>query len=429
MTDDLRKTAQKEARPIPRRLVISVVCILCLCILGSTLFTFVTLSRFRTLYLSNRGHSIAEALESQTRGPGRRHNTAFWQSLLEDNYAVYSDSVAFLALIDQKGKILAGKGSNEIENLEYAGEGDAGIFIFEQSLSRSRNPRGEANPVVAGWRIRMGLYSSDADFIKRLAFSQLAVSALAILALIVLSIHLLRTLDRFIEMKAREGAEAQLKSIGTMAASLAHEIRNPLGTMKGLTQLAQEDLPPDDEAQARLRTVVGEAERLERLVTNLLDFARPKEPQICELDLNNLLSDVKTMVQPRLEAANVSLQILTDQHSLSIQSDPSGLRQVLLNVIFNAADASASGGKIVLESVRVEDGKSVVIRIDDSGPGLAGRDPDELFQPFVTTKSQGTGLGLAVSRQIMEGLGGELKLEDLPQGGARCTLRLPLNKA
>jgi two-component system sensor histidine kinase HydH len=263
---------------------------------------------------------------------------------------------------------------------------------------------------------------------ERLAFTQLAVSGLAIIALIGLSWYLMRMLHRFLELKAKEGAEAQLKSLGTMAASLAHEIRNPLGAMKGLTQLAQEDLQPDNAAQERLRTVVTEAERLERLVTNLLDFARPKEPQMSELDLRDLLSDVKTILQPRLETAHVSLQILTDQDPLSIQSDSSGLRQVLLNVIFNAIDASASGGTVVLETIRGNDNKSIMIQIDDSGQGLGGRNPDELFQPFVTTKSRGTGLGLAVSRQIIESLGGDLTLSNNPQGGARCSIRLPLNK-
>ncbi len=428
MTDDAREKTQKGISPVPRRLIISVVCVLCLCILGSTLFTYATLSRFRTLYLSNRGHAIAEAIESQARGPGRRNNPAFWQSLLDENYSTYSGSVAFLALIDQSGNILANKGSSDSGNMENAAERDRDIYIFEESLSRPRNPRGEASPTVAGWRIRIGLYASDAEFIKSLAFSQLAVSGLAIIALIALSIFLLRMLHRFVEMKAREGAEAQLKSLGIMAASLAHEIRNPLGAMKGLTQLAQEDLPPDDPAQPRLRTIVTEAERLERLVTSLLDFARPKEPQISELDLKTLLSDIRTFLQPRLEAASVSLQISTDPNPLLIRSDPNGLRQVLLNALFNAIDASASGGTVVLEAFCENDGKSVVIQIDDSGPGLAAHDPDELFQPFVTTKSRGTGLGLSVSRQIMESLGGGIALTNNPPGGARCSIRLPLHR-
>jgi two-component system sensor histidine kinase HydH len=212
-----------------------------------------------------------------------------------------------------------------------------------------------------------------------------------------------------------------------MAASLAHEIRNPLGAMKGLTQLAQEDLPPDDAAQARLRTVVSEAERLERLVTDLLDFARPKEPQLSEFDLVNLLSDVKTMLQSGLETSEVDLQFSMNPGPLNIKSDPGGLRQVLLNVIINAVDASPAGSTVVLRIVRDESNRFIIIQVDDAGQGLGERDPDELFQPFVTTKTHGTGLGLAVSRQIVESIGGSLTLGNHLQGGARCSIQLPLH--
>jgi signal transduction histidine kinase len=417
----------KKANPTPRRLIIAVVCILCLCLLGSAIYTFTTLSRLRSLYLSIHGHAIAEAIESQARGPGKRNNPAFWQSLFEMSYATYSESVAYLALVDQNGNLLAGKGATSPGPVEPAAMRDSDIYHFEQVLARPRNPRGETNPAVAGWHIRIGLYSSNADFIKRLAYSQLAVSGLAIVALITFSIYLSLMLNRFLEMKAREGAESQLKSLGIMAASLAHEIRNPLGAMKGLTQLAQEDLPPDNAVQSRLHTVVIEAERLERLVADLLDFARPKEPQISDFDLMNLISDVRAMLQTRLDASNVRLHISGDSSPWNMHTDPNGLRQVLLNVILNAVDASPPDSVVRLEIIRCEGGGSILIQVDDCGPGLGGRDPDELFQPFVTTKSRGTGLGLAVSRQIIQSLGGSLTLSDNEQGSARCSLKLPLD--
>jgi signal transduction histidine kinase len=425
MTDTSSTKTRKAGSAVPQRLIIGVVCALCLCLLGSGLFTFNTLSRLRTLYLSNRGHSIAEAIETQARGPGKRNNPAFWQSLLDASYATYSNSIAFLALIDQNGNILASAGKSPSGPLAAAARNDD-VYDFEELLGRPRNPRGEANPIVSGWRIRIGLYSSDADFVRRLAFLQLAVSGLAIAALIVLSAYLARMLNRFVEMRAREGAEAQLKSLGMMAASLAHEIRNPLGAMKGLTQLAQEDLPPDDAAQGSLRTVVREAERLERLVTDLLEFARPKEPQISEFDLTGLVSDVHTMLQAKLEASGVALQSFMDPGPLNIQSDAGMLRQVLLNVIINAVDASPAGSAVVVRVVRSEGGRPLTIQVDDAGQGLGGRDPEDLFQPFVTTKTRGTGLGLAISRQIIESLGGALTLEDHAQGGARCSIRLQI---
>ena len=398
---------------LPTRFIVAVVAVLGIAILGSAIFNFTTLLRLRTSFLSSRGHEIAEAIEAQARGPGRRNNPAFWQSLFESSYAAYSSRVSMLALVDKSGNILARHGSS-------AGD----VFIFEEPLARPRNPRNESNPAVAGWRIRIGLYRSETNFIKRHAFLQLAISGLAVVALFLLSSSLIRMLGRFLEMKVREGAEAQLKSLGIMAASLAHEIRNPLGAMKGLTQLAQEDLPPDHAAQPQLRTVVNEAERLEKLVTDLLDFAHTKEPQISECDLSALLESIQILLRSRLESSNVALRVSIDPDPLKIQSDPAGLRQVLLNVMMNAIDATPQNGEVVLTARLEESIKSAVIHVDDSGKGL-GPNPEELFRPFVTTKARGTGLGLAVSRQIVESLGGSLHLENLPQGGARCSITLP----
>ena len=410
----------------PRRLIVIVVCALCLGLLTSAIFTLATLSRLRASYLSQRGHEIASAIEAQVRGPGRRNNPAYWQSVLETNYETYSASAAFLALVDQDGGFLARVGRTITALPESAGTKASGIFYFEEALPPPRNLRGETGHTTTGWRIRVGLYSADADFIRRMAYIQLAVSGLAIVALIVLSIYLMRMLSRFMELKAREAAEVQLKALGTMAASLAHEIRNPLGAMKGLTQLAQEELPVNHSAQRQLRTVVNEAERLEKLVTNLLDFARKKEPQISEFNLAELLSDLKTMLQSQLEASGTSLALSLNANPLYVRSDPAGLRQILLNVLRNAIDASPANGVVGLTAVRKADDKLLIIQVDDTGAGLSQKTSDELFQPFVTTKVRGTGLGLAVSKQIVESLGGRLNLENLPQGGARCSIIIPM---
>jgi len=127
----------KAANLPPQRLILIVICALCLGLLGSALFTFVTLSRLRTYYLSNRGHEIASAIEAQVRGPGRRNNPAFWQSILETNYEAYSGSAAFLALIDQNGIFLQALG-NYRSGLENPPELQRGMFIYSKKCYRSR---------------------------------------------------------------------------------------------------------------------------------------------------------------------------------------------------------------------------------------------------------------------------------------------------
>lgn len=417
------------ANPAPRRLILGVVCVLCLGLLGSALYTFIILSRLRSQYVSNRGYEIASALDAQARGPGRRNSPSYWQSLFDSNYETYSGSVAFLALVDQGGNVLAKSGDIAPLSPPRGFAGGREIHVWEELLGHARNRRNPVHSSANAWRIRIGLYLDETSFIRRLAYAQLAVSCAAVAVLAALSVYLLRMLRRFVEMKTRENAEARLKSLGVMAASLAHEIRNPLGAIKGLTQLAQEDLAPDDAAQSRLQTVVGEAERLERLVAGLLDFARPKQPQIGAFDLAELLSDVQALLQPQLAPSGVTLRVEKDSGPLRMMSDAEGVRQVLLNVLLNAVDASPRDGTILLRAARDAGDGSVSLRVEDAGPGLGGRDPEDFFQPFVTSKARGTGLGLAVSRQIVEQLGGTITLTDIPGGGARCSIRLPAGTA
>jgi signal transduction histidine kinase len=142
----------------------------------------------------------------------------------------------------------------------------------------------------------------------------------------------------------------------------------------------------------------------------------------------DLLLDIKAMLQSKMENTKVAIHFSIDTKPLRIQSDPHGLRQVLLNVLINAIDASPPGSEVVLRIIRGENNRSIIIQVDDSGQGLGEKESDDLFQPFITTKARGTGLGLAVSRQIVEGLQGNLTLENNPQGGARCSIRLPLQE-
>jgi signal transduction histidine kinase len=406
---------------LPARLILTVAIVLGLAILGVAIFNWTTLLKLRKSYLSNRGHEIAAVLDGQARGPGRRNNPIFWQSLLDSNFSTYAGSLDFWALVDQNGNILAYKGSNsQVPKTLPKSTND--LYVFEEALAHPKNP----HPLVMGWHLEIGLVSSDTDFIKRQAYLQMAISGLAVAALFVLAISLVRMLNRFFKMKAREGAEAQLKSLGIMAASLAHEIRNPLGAVKGLTQLVQEDLPPDHSSQQQLRTVVSEAERLERLVTDLLNFACAKEPQVTEFELSGVLSDLKSMLEPRLHESKIALHFPANIAPMYVRSDPSGVRQILLNVLINAIDATPENGAVELTAMRDERKKTITIRIDDSGKGLGLSDPEDLFKPFVTTKTRGTGLGLSISRQIAEKLGGSLSLENLPEGGARCSIAFPI---
>ncbi len=424
------KDTGEKLRRFPAGLFVGAVATVCLALAVSAGYSYVTLTHLRAEYLLNRAHEIASAIESQARGPGRRNNIAFWQSLFDEVYPDYADSIRLVALTDDAGRVLAIKGivgdQLPASPTGFAKVDGRSVYVVDITLMpMGRQGMSPMAHLAAGWHLRVGLDAVGSDFIRRQAVAQVLIAAAAIAALVALAWFVLATLKRFLELKAREDSERRLRALGTMAATLAHEIRNPLGAMKGLTQLSQEDLPSDHRAQESLKTVVSEAERLERLVTDLLLFARPPKPQISRFDLPELVGSLGGMLQSKFEAAGIDLKFGTSVRPLVIESDENGLRQVLLNVFLNAVEAAPHGSVIGVSAAARDGSRDLVLEIDDSGPGIGARDPEELFQPFYTTKVQGTGLGLAISRQIVESLGGTLVLANRPGGGTRCTLRLP----
>jgi two-component system sensor histidine kinase HydH len=440
---DLRVKERSRFGAFPTSVFVIVVALVCLGLAVSAGYNYVRLSRLRAEYLHNSAAEIASALDLQARGPNRS-NPSFWQSLFAQIAGARGSSLGFLALVDDSGNVLASDGDRFASvfstPIGFVRCQATELYIYESVLATPRMGMGTGMGGGAGMgpgmgrraiprRLRIGMYSSAADFIWWQALFQLAMNGVAIIALLVLARYFLRTLLRFMRLKARDESDRHLAAIGGMAATLAHEIRNPLGAMKGLTQLAQEDLPKDHKTQSLMNTVVSEAERLEQLVTDLLTFARPRDPQISRFDFAHLLSDLKAALQPKLETVRVNLGIDANPPELIVYSDESGLRQVLLNVLLNAIDSTPADGRVTIRARRDDKTQMLIAEIEDSGSGLGGRDPEELFQPFATTKAKGTGLGLPISRQIVERLGGTMDLADRPDGGARCTITLPLQSS
>ena len=456
----------------PTGAFIVIVCVVCLGLAASAGFAYIQLREFRINFLKDSASRIAGAIDGLARGPDRS-NPATWERLFAENAKSEEDSVAFLALLDESGEVLAGEGERFASLYKsppgFTGAPGVGIYVYEAALpvargsmmGRGRGPGmgpgfGQGRGLVGGpgmgpgmrsgtgsgagpgavpgaaaarravpARLKVGIYSSAADFIRWQAYTHLAINGIAIATLIALALYFLHTLRRFLLLKQREESARHLASLGAMAATLAHEIRNPLGAMKGLTQLAQEDLPRDHKTQSMMNTVVQEAERLERLVTDLLTFARPQEPEIQRFGFLDLVRDVRAELLPKLEASGIRLETEAGPGPLWIDSDPSCIRQILLNVLLNASDSTPPGGSITVRIRHEAKERTLIAEIDDAGPGIGQRDAEDLFQPFATTKIKGTGLGLPISRRIAERLGGRLTLANRAEGGARCTLTLP----
>ena len=415
-------------RHFPTRIFVAALAVVCLAMAVSTISGFRSMIQFRNLYLEERAHEISTILPERLRGPDRLDPGA-WRRVIDE--ALQSGSYPWLkgvALVDPNGQVIATSGSQS-DNLYWH---EAPVRVPRRGRQGGRfgppglGPERDIDQ-PASLNLRIGVDRSSASFIAQQAYLHLGVSSLAIVALALLGFLFLRTFRRFLELQSEQESERHLAALGRLSATLAHEIRNPLAAIKGLTQVAQERLPRDHDTQELMTTVVTEAERLERLVTDLLAFARPRPMTLVELDLKQLVASIAERVRNQTAEKRIVLKLPAPDPPAPVRADSDALTQVFLNVLLNAIEASPRESTI---EVRIDrSGDNYSIEIIDEGSGIGEQDPEELFQPFVTTKTRGTGLGLHVSRQIIERLGGTIDLRNRQPKGAVCRLTLPARVA
>lgn len=236
-------------------------------------------------------------------------------------------------------------------------------------------------------------------------------------------IVIFRDLSRVRQLEMRIRRSEKFAAIGRMAAGIAHEIRNPLASMSGSIQMMRS--ADADPVQARLMGIVlREIDRLNQLISDFLQFARPTPPDFRTIDLADLLAEVRAMFDNR--EAPVELDVAVEA-GCRVWADGARLRQVVWNLLLNAADAMPEGGRITVRAEQTEDG--VRIAVEDTGVGMAPDVVEHIFDPFYTTKPEGTGLGLAQVHRIVEEHGGTLEVESLPDVGTTFTLHLPAEGA
>jgi two-component system NtrC family sensor kinase len=212
----------------------------------------------------------------------------------------------------------------------------------------------------------------------------------------------------------------KLATVGRLAAGLAHEVGNPLGAIAGYVE------PPPDLADA-LERIGAAAQRIDRTVRDLLDFARPTAPALAPIDLGAALDASLRLARMQARFRGVEVETALEPGLPRVLADEHHLAQVLLNLLLNAGDAMGGGGRMRLTARGERDrgGGIVVLDVEDAGPGIPPADLPRLFDPFFTTKEpgQGTGLGLAISHRIMESFGGDIAARNGASGGAVFTLR------
>jgi signal transduction histidine kinase len=220
----------------------------------------------------------------------------------------------------------------------------------------------------------------------------------------------------------------KMASIGLLAAGMAHEIGTPLAAIMGYTGVLSDELAADAEKSDYLRRISRETERIDRLVRDLLDYARPGRGEKTPIDLQPFLTDLLGMLagQGVFKKLQLVTEIEPDLPSLCL--DRHKLMQVLINLIINARDAMPRGGELRVRAAATEGG--VILTIGDSGEGIPEENREKIFEPFFTTKEpgQGTGLGLAISARLVESFGGSIGVASMTGEGSTFTVRLPVGE-
>lgn len=214
----------------------------------------------------------------------------------------------------------------------------------------------------------------------------------------------------------------RLAALGQMAAGLAHEIRNPLGGIALYASMLERSLTGQPSAATATKIFQG-VRALEELVREILEFAQEDRinPRSCRL--KDILTRVGDAAASLAEKSEVALEFSIEE--LEIHCDPERIQRALLNLVVNAVQAAGPGGSVRVQADR--DGDSVRIEVTDSGPGIAAEHLARIFNPFFTTKSSGTGLGLAICHRIIEVHQGVVRAGNIPGGGARFVVRLPMH--
>jgi signal transduction histidine kinase len=219
----------------------------------------------------------------------------------------------------------------------------------------------------------------------------------------------------------------RLAALGQLSAGIAHEIRNPLGSIKGSIEILDPEIPPDHPKREFVTIIKEETARLNSMVGDFLRFARPPEPSVEAVSINELIESTLVLFRKQAEHTKVQIQTVLDEPIPLVQVDPNQIRQVLLNVILNAAQAMNAGGVMMIRSESGED--RAMVEISDTGIGIGDSELDHIFDPFFTTKARGTGLGLSISHQLIAKNGGTITARRNRGPGLTIRIELPLRNS
>lgn len=401
--------------------------------------------------LKNEGVSIAFSLEAAARAAGvddprelspvmekfRNQKHIAYMTVLNRNNIVVAEldgektgrqiSDQFIDRVNETQQVTITKKSSK----------DTGVYeiivpVHLGQLDRkNRENSGEITEATQGMQSRegkyyillLGVYQAHGQEMVRPALIQLVLVVIMVSVIGVLGAFQFRTLKRYLELENLNKQNEKLAAIGTVSAGVAHEIKNPLGAIKGFSQLLAEGKSGPEEESEYIRLILKEARRLESFLDQLLDFTRNRKYKFAPTDITALTSETAQLVTDQARDSQIEIKIDFKQPALLVAADTEALQQVLLNLFINSIQAMPSGGTLFVSSFTAS-GRQV-IEVRDTGPGLAPGTEEDIFQPFYTSKNKGIGLGLALSKQIIEDHGGAIKAGNAEDGGAVFTITLP----
>lgn len=239
------------------------------------------------------------------------------------------------------------------------------------------------------------------------------------------SLFIIRDLRQIKELEDQVRQGEKLAAVGRLAAGVAHEVRNPLSSMRGLARFLSKDFDQKSRETEYLRVMIEEIDRLDRVMSSLLDFAKPRTPDLKPLSLNETARYTSDLINDDVRHRGISVREDMSPADPVILADRDQVIQAMLNILLNAVEAMTDGGRMTV-STRMNASEAVFM-VEDSGPGIDPSEKSKLIDPFYTTKNKGSGLGLAQVASIMKNHKGRLELGGEPGMGARVSLVFPLH--
>jgi len=240
-------------------------------------------------------------------------------------------------------------------------------------------------------------------------------------------VAVIRDVTEINDLNEEVARHKRLAALGKLSSGIAHEIRNPLSSIRGLAQFVYNSFSKTDERKEDLNTIIQEVDRLNKLIVQVLDFAKLKKPNLTRFSLNDLIRKITELLKLEIKKKQIKFSLELSPDISQIQADEDQVRQVLMNVVINAIQAIPKKGeiKIKTEKTLLKGESAVKLIIKDSGIGITEKDFNQIFDPFFSTKEQGSGLGLSIVYKLIEAHQGEIKVESKEGKGTKLVIFLP----